>query len=889
LKATRPTDRDGVLGTKLAVPRVPTAVVRRERLLDRLDNGAATPLTLVSAPAGSGKTALLAAWLEDGRPPGNVAWLSIGAHDDERRRFWAAVVAALARSAPPLKALAIPPNARIDSLLPTLLELVGGLKRPLTLVLDDFHQVRDPATIADLDGLLEHAPERLRLVVATRMDPSFRLERLRVAGRLAEVRASDLAFTLGETEALAAELDLALAPDDVETLWRRTEGWAAGLRLAALSLKEHPDPHAFVAGFAGDDRAVSDYLIAEVISRQPAATLDFLKRTAIVDRLNGDLADALTGANGGDRILAALVRSDGLVEALDTGGAWYRYHPLFAEVLRMELARTSPRELPELHRRAGRWHADNGQPLDAVRHAVDARDWELAGEVAGEHWLSLLISGHGAVLRELIRPVPAEVVRSCPELSLATAGLMLDAGDEAAAEVLRQVARDLDHDLPEARRRRLAVAWTATDLYRARLLGNVEEAVSSASQVLDEHWQRDVADDVRALTLANLGIAEFWADRPADSARHLQEAVGLARECGNDYIQFLAQGYGAAGDAQAGRLDDAWRRARASIELAEAGGWTAMPQAAIAYLALAVVHVFWSELDTAEELMARARRALHRSGERLVHLALAQLEARLLAARGDALTALDVLRGAMSAAESPLPAFVRVWGAALEADLLLAAGEPAQARRVLRDLDGAESARDAAVGLGRIELAMGDPEQALRAVATFMADGRRTVQPNARVEAWVIDAIARDSIRDEDGALRALERALDLAEPRGFRRPFVSHGAPVRSLMRRRIRAGTAHRAFAGELLEALGEENGRDAQWTGPLLEPLSDRELAVLRFLPAMMSNAEIASEMFVSVNTVKTHLKHVYRKLDVTDRREAVRRGRELHLLSPGLGER
>jgi LuxR family maltose regulon positive regulatory protein len=889
MKATRRTDEEPFFSTKLAVPRAPRAAVRRLRLLKALDAGAGGPLTLVSAPAGSGKTALLASWVDEGRAPGYVAWLSLGSHDDDRRRFWVAVVAALAGAAGPLRSLAIPPRARLDVFLPSLLDLVGGLRRPLTLVLDDFHAVRDSAVIADLEDVLEHAPERLRLVVATRMDPSLRLERLRLTGRLAEIRAHDLAFTLDETREFGRELGLAIRSDDITTLWRRTEGWAAGLRLAALSLKDHPDPHAFVQGFAGDDRALSDYLIEEVISRQPPETLAFLKRTAIADRLTGDLANAMTQDTGSDRILAALVRSDALVDTLGGGEVAYRYHPLFAEVLRMELARTLPDEVPELHQRASRWHADHGQPLEAVRHAVEAHDWKLAGAVAGKHWLSLLIAGHGAALHQLLRPIPEEAVRASAELALAVAGLLLEAGDDAGADELLVVAYELLPGLPEAQRRRLALDSTAIELYRARLRGDVEEAISSASIVLDEHWERDVATDVRALTLANLGIAEFWSDRMPEAARHVQEAAGLARDCGNDYVLFLALGYAAAVDAQTGRLDEAWRRGRTAIDLAEAGGWTTAPGAAIAYLAMAAVHIFWSELDAAEEQMERAHGALRNSGEPLLHLAVALVEARLLAARGDALTALDLLRGAQRAAARSVPRFLRVWAGALEAELLLAVGEPAEARSLLRDLDSTESARDGAIALGCLELSVGEPREAIRAVASFLADARDTVQPDARVEAWVIDAMARDAVRDENGALRALERALDLAEPRGFRRAFVQHGAPVRSLVRRRISAGTAHRAFASELLAALEDESAGGVRSRAVLLEPLSDRETAVLRYLPTMMSNAEIATEMFVSVNTVKTHLKHVYRKLDVTDRREAVRRGRELHLLSPGVGER
>lgn len=883
--STRPKDRGPFLTAKLAVPGALPRSVNRPRLLELLDAGSDTPLTLVSAPAGWGKTALVAAWVHEGRAPGDVAWLSLASEDDERRRFWTAAVAALSAAARPLESLSLPPRARLDGFLRTLVEVLGKLRRPLTLVLDDFHEIHQTTISADLEGLLEHAPQRLRLVVCTRLDPPFRLERLRLAGKLTEVRARDLAFTPDETTDLARELELAISPEDAEVFWRRTEGWAAGLRLAALSLRGNPDPHGFLNDFAGDDRAVSDYLTAEVISRQPPDTLDFMLRTSIVDRLDGDLADALTGATGGGRTLAELVHRDGLLDRIDGRGAWYRYHPLFADVLRAELRRTLPDQVAELHHRAGRWHADHGEPLEGVRHAVAGSDWPLAAEVVGEHWLGLLTRGHGALLGELIRPIPDDVVRSHPELALARAGLRLEAGDGTRSEELLARARELAPTLPEPRRRRLLLTAIATDLFRARISGDLEQAAGSAASTLEEEWERDVVDDVRALTLANLGIAEFWSDRLPEAERHLQEAAGLARTCENDYVLFVSQGYAAAVACQTGRIDEARRRGHAAIALAVERGWGSISQAAIAYLSLASVHVFRSELDAAEELMGKARAALHLSGERLVRLALAQLEARLLITRGEAPTALELLRGAASAAE-PVPRFLRVWGGMLEADLLLAVGEAARARKLLRDLDATETAPDAAVGLARLELAAGDPGAAIRSVATFLADGREAVQPNARVEAWVIDAIARDEIRNEQGALRALERALDLAEPRDFRSPFIRYGAPVRSLLRRRIETGTTHRAFAGELLVTLHDEISGGRPPGRPLFEPLSERELGVLRFLPTVLSNAEIAAEMSISVNTVKTHLRNLYRKLEVTGRRDAVDRARELGLLSPGL---
>src|SRR4051794_9255479 len=886
MAAIRTDGGDAFLRTKLEVPRLPAAVVRRERLLVLLDKGAALPLTLVSAPAGSGKTAALALWAQEHRPPGDVAWLSLGPDDGERLRFWSAALRALAGASPALRELAIPPGTSVDDFLPGLVDALMGLAAPVTLILDDFHEVGQGRVVADLETIISHAPRSLRLVVSTRMDAPFRLARMRGGGRLAEGRASDLAFTLEETRELSEALELGLSPEGGETLWRRTKGWAAGLRLAAISMRNHPDPQAFVERFAGDDRALTDYLVEEVISRQPSHTLEFLKRTSVVDRLNGDLADAITGASGGDRVLAELVRGGGLVDVLDGAPAWYRYHPLFADVLRIELARTAPEEVPLLHARAARWHAEHGEPLEALRHAVKARDWQLTGAVAGEHWLTEQMEGHGAVMLESLRKVPENDVRTCPELALAKAGLLLESGTTASVDELLAVAWDLADNLPKERHRRLMVSFAATALYRARLSGDVEAALRSVRAMLDEGWETAVASQVRTVTLASLGVAEFWAGRNQDAVRHLQSAVGLARGAGSPYLLSLAQSYAAAAHLQDGRLAEAWHRAEEATELAEAGAWARLPQAAMAYVVQGAACIYWSDLDAAERWVERARSALYGSQD-LVGLTFAQLRARLLAARGDALGGLDVLRGAVSTTTAMIPRFLRIWNATLESDLLLALGEVEEARSILLTIADDDSADEASVARGRLELAAGEPESAIRAVATFLANKSEPVQAGARVEAWVIDAMAHDGIRDEDGALQALERAFDLAEPRGFKSPFVRHGAPARSLVQRRIRAGTSHRSFAGDVLATFSDGPG-NGQAVGVLLEPLSERELAVLRFLPTMMSNKEIAGEMFVSVNTVKTHLKHVYRKLDVTDRRDAVRRGRELRLLNPGLSD-
>jgi LuxR family maltose regulon positive regulatory protein len=855
--------------------------VDRPRLLDLMERGADCPLTLISAPAGSGKTVLLRAWMAAADQPETIAHVPLGREHAERRTFWMDVVEAVSVARPELTGLAVPAGGP-RSLTDFLFEL-GRLETPLVLVLDDFHVVGAGAVVQDVQWLLERHHPALRLVLATRRDPPLRLQRLRVASELAEVRGADLAFTEPEAGELLADVGLASA--DVQTLCARTEGWAAALKMAELSLQTHPDPHAFVTGFAGDDRAVTDYLTTEVLSAYDDDVLGFLLRTSIVERVNGELAEALTGVTDGQRALRDLEHADGFVDGLDSTGEWYRFHPLLGEVLRAEARHRLADELPALHIAASLWLAEHGEPLEAVRHAVAAPDWQLAAELIAEQWLMCVLNGTGPTLAQLSAQIPGDVVRADAELALAMAGLLLEAGDIEHADELLVTAYGVAGELPPKRSSRFSVTATATALYRARLDGDVEEALSAARLALHERWDRSVAAEVRALTLANVGIAEFWSGDFHGALDRLQTAAGLALGVGCDYVLLIAESYLAAVDAREGRLDGAHTRARAAIHLADRRGWAGLPHVAVAYVALASVHLWWNELDEAEQAAERAHETLGRSAEPLIAPLVAALRARICAMRGDSVTALEILRGGDRAPS--MPEWLRVSTSFVEAELWLALGEPARARSALESVSSAELS-DSAVVLARLELSRGDPEAALRAIAGFLVDDREALMPVTRTEAWTIDAIARDAIHDEPGALRAMERALDLAEPRGFSNSIVRYGPPVRSLLRRLIAKGTAHRAFAGELLAVLEDEPGSSRPSAQPLLEPLSERELVVLRFLPTLMSNAEIAGEMFVSVNTVKTHLKHIYRKLDVSERREAVRRGRELHLLSPGLGD-
>jgi LuxR family maltose regulon positive regulatory protein len=858
-------------------------MVPRGRLADLVDRAVEHPVTLVAAPAGWGKTALLSTWAHARRESGSpVAWLTLGPDDDHRRRFWMEFVAALGEASERLSRLAVPPRGDVDLFLPALVEELSKLDHPVFVVLDELHELPDGAALADLEALVENCPDALRLVVSTRADPPLRLERLRLTGRLAEIRERDLRFTLDETGELLALLGVDLMEADTRLLWERTEGWPAGLGLAGLALENHDDPHAFVAAFAGNERTVSDYLLTEVVDRQSPETLEFLLRTCIVERLTGDLADVLTESSGGERKLEELVRGSGMVTAEGLPGS-YRYHGLFTDVLRLELRRRLPEELSELHRRAGRWYARERMAAPALHHATTAEDWPLVAETLGDHWLAMVMAGEGQLLRELLTRLPEELIEQDAEVALALAGGLLDDGQDARADEYLLRAHRHASGLPEARARRFRVTSTATMLYRARLRGDLEETLSTARELLSQPWQHSVAHELRALVLANLGVAEFWAGELDIARDHLREAAGLAAECGSDYVRFQAEAYAAGLEVAQGRIAQGERRAEVAIRLAQRRGWTALPAAAMAYQALASIHIYRNELDVAQRLVERSRAGIVRSPERFGPLSLALVQARLLIARGEPLTALDALRGGLRAAGEGLPSFLAVTSAMFEAELHELLGDSGRARETLERLDAMSDGSDAALGLARLELSGGRPGAAVRHVAEFFGDERRPVRAYAAIEGWLLDALARDALHDEEGALRSIEAAMDLAEPRGFRNLLVRYGAPVRSLIRRRIERGTAHRAFAGSVLAALNGDGNGHGRPPAPLLDPLSERELAVLRFLPTMLSNAEIAGELFVSVNTVKTHVKHVYRKLDVNDRRSAVERARELQLLS------
>jgi LuxR family maltose regulon positive regulatory protein len=876
-----------VARARITVPTVPSGTVERERLFDMLDDGVGRRLTVVTGPPGAGKTVLVSAWAGRRRPPGRVAWLSIERGDGRPAQFWSAVSAAVrAAGVTGLDSLAGRMALDHDELSAAFADALGGLRAPLVLVLDDYHELCSPAVNEQLDALLRYAPDKLRLMIVSRADPPLALHRLRLEGHMAELRTADLAFTVPEAAALFALAGLELAPDLISALHARTEGWVAGLRLASLSLEGHEDPESLVSTFAGDEGSVADYLVEEALHHQPEPIREFMLQTSVVDVITPELADALTERSDGARVLERLERSGAFVSRIAESGDWYRYHGLFGELLRSQLRHWTPDAFSRQHRRAARWYARRGLNVPAIRHALAAEDWNLAANLLATGWLSLLVRGESAAVAELIDALPRPLLAREPELAIAAGGALLEAGELEQGQDYLRLADDHSSVVKSGRRAEFVLARTVARLYEARAAGDLDGAVATAEKLLA--GQGSVATTLdprerRAIALLNLGIAETWGGSRRRARSALEESIALARHAGRDYLVFCALGPLGLLEALSGSLRRAARLADEAIDLAEAHGWSGFEASAAACCALAVCAYHWNSAPEATRFLDRAEATGRPAGGPV--LMLVELMRALLALRlGDHERAETAIVSAREmAGDHGLPGRLGVALGCAEAVALIATGRADRADEVVRAQDRLGRTGEVALVKAQLALAGGDPKRAVKLTADAIADPAESLHPATAIELRSLEAVAQHQRGDDDAALDLLEQALAQAEPEGYQSPFLAIGAPLRELIARRIRAGTAHRALAGALGEALDPHaTGATEQRGALVLEPLSDRETAVLRFLPTALSKAEIASEMFVSVNTVKTHMKNVYRKLDVTDRAQAVRRARTLHLV-------
>ena len=857
-----------LLETKLFVPRSRRGLVPRPRLSQRLDRGTASRLTLVSAPAGFGKTTLLTEWLAAGpAAPADerrAAWLSLDRADNDPVSFWTYVIAALRTVAPGvgdgaltlLRAAQPPP---IETVLTALLNDLGTTAGDIVLVLDDYHGIDASDVQHGMAFLLDHLPPWLHVVIASRADPALPLARWRARGELAEIRAAELRFTPDEAAAYLNEMmGLQLTAQDVAALEARTEGWIAALQLAALSMQGRDDVAGFIAGFAGDDRYVVDYLVEEVLQRQPDRVQAFLLQTSILGRLSGPLCDAVTGQGGGKAMLAALDRGNLFLVPLDDRRRWYRYHHLFADVLQARLLDEQPGQVPDLHRRASAWYQQNGEPPAAISHALAAEDFDQAADLIERAIPAMRITRQEATVHGWLKALPDEVVR------------VGGGGGEMVEE--------------EERIKRGRRWWR----------GDVPGTVRHARRTLDLALTED--HGVRAGAAGFLGLA-FWTSGDLEAAHPAwaQCAAGLRRS------GQIADIFGCAiamADIRLvqGRLGEAMRTYEQALQRASEQDGPVLRGTADMYVGMSEVHRERGDLQAATQQLLRSQELGEYNGLPQNPYRWRVAMARIRQAEGDLGGALDLLNeaerlyvGDFFPNVRPVPALkARVWiaqgrlgetlgwareqGLSVDDDL-----------SYLREFEHITLARMllARHQDDRAEHSLQQANRLLQRLLLAAEEGHRTGRV---IEILVLQALTRQRLGDIPAALACLERAVTLAEPEGYVRVFLDEGPPMASLLRAAAKQGIAGN-YVRRLLAAAGQTEHDSPVKQAPvkqaLIEPLSERELDVLRLLGTELDGPAIARELMVSLNTVRTHTKHIYAKLAVTSRRAAVRRAAELGL--------
>jgi LuxR family maltose regulon positive regulatory protein len=863
-------------------------LIDRGDLLAALDRAAARKVTIISAPAGSGKTSLVRAWADRPDQPYQLAVMQVRRDQRDAQDFWLALLDAVRHigGAPSGATSAATPDFNASAMVSRVLSELADASSDGMVVIEDLHELDCSEALGQLTELLTNLPDGVHAMLTTRHDLPLRLHQLRLAGELAEIRGADLKFTEHETRELLAASGIALSEAGTSLLHQRTEGWAAGLRLAVLSLAGHPDPERFVADFSGTNRAVAEYLLAEMLERQPGEVQDLLLRTCLLDQVNGELADLLTRRPGSERILLELEDANAFVVSLDPERTWFRYHHLFGDLLRLELRRTLPDQAPELHRRSGQWFSERGYVLEAIRHTQAAGDWPDAARLLADHSFGLTLDGSVQTMQALARAFPPG--EDHPELALVRAGgdLMQGRLDEAAAHLA--VAETYAGTAPPDRRRRLRVALASLQLSLARRRGNlagvVEQVRFLASPVTGQS-DEDIAldSDLRAVALMNLGTAEAWSLALPDAQRHLREGAALARRIGRPYLEVscLAElGFASKIDPFA----TTQQRCREAIALAERHGWGTEPVIAPALVTLAGTMVWLGQFDEAERWLHRSAQALQTDTGPDIRLLLHHTTGILRASCGrhhealEEFSAAERLRSRLAGSHA-LASQVTGWLLATLARL----GRTDEARAALAALDD-DRAGSGEIGNARavICLADGDPDGALAAIRAVLDGVAPVIGYVTVLEAWLLAGLACRERGDQHAANQAAERALTLAEADRLVLPFAITDS--RKLLTALPRHETAHAALLTDILDVLGGTSVAAPDRPGPSREEeISAGELKVLRYLPTNLSRPEIAAELSVSVNTVSTHIRSIYAKLQVSDRSSAVQRARELRLLA------
>ncbi|MGA8116253.1 MAG: LuxR C-terminal-related transcriptional regulator [Actinocatenispora sp.] len=879
----RPRSATPLQAVKLTPPRSPATMVPRPRLAEALNAGTDRPVTLVSAGAGTGKSLAVAGWCAaaDGRVP--YAWLTLDPADNDPAVFWDDVRAALEGTGP-LPVRTGHPDDRHGAGVAepgAVRAAVSLLRRSVVLVLDDLHTVTDPDVLSEAGWLLEHPPAGLRLVLLARSDPGLPVHRLRVRDELTEIGAPELAFSAEEADDLFARHGVVLSTAQRDALLARTEGWVTGLQLAALAL-DPDDVDAGVAAFAGEQLPVVEYLVHEVLDHQPPELRDVLLRTSVVPTVTGALADTLTGRDDGRQLLERLARANSLIVPVGPARQWFRCHTLLREVLMRQLLLEDPALVPELHRRAARWFARHGAVLDAVRQAVHADDLELLGDSLVRIAVPELTSPNAEALAAAVRPMSARA-QTEPTWQTLLCTIVCHYHDHdydalaSAVATARRLVPDQPGTAPSEIRTVLALWQVACSRMRGRHADVARRAASVLSGLRDRPDGRSSDAHHRLVARGNLGGSQLWLGRTHAAAENLATAAAQASQLGVELPQLNALAQLAVANAEDGALRLAAVRAGVAIRIAQRRDWLPEPQLVAAHLALALSALERGELAEVSGHLARALAAERGRFDPAAGIALRVAGIRLLVRQGDPRLALEEL-DRLDTDRATLPALLRDWISATGAEGLLATGNAAAVRdRLSRQENPTGRER---VRLALAHLALGQSDEARQVVRPLRdAPDTRVVD----VEARLVTVLVADRLRQDSSAMEALERALSLAEREGIIGPFHLVGDRIVELLRRRQRLASSPSLFVARILSTTPPDDHR-VPTGAPPVQGLTDRELTVLRYLATMRSNDEIGDELHITVNTVKAHLKTLYRKLDVTSRREAVHRARDLDILRP-----
>jgi LuxR family transcriptional regulator, maltose regulon positive regulatory protein len=795
-------------------------VVSRPALLELLQMS--TRVTALSAPAGSGKTVLLGSWISQPGLRNRVAWVSARRDESDPQQFWLSVLGGLRQTTAGsalVRELTAAPDLDGWSIVERLLKDLAPLADRVWLVVDDVHELSSADTLRQLELLVLRAPPELRFVFASRRELRLGLHQVRLAGELTEIRPADLRFSVAEARTLFQASGVRLTDSALALLQERTEGWAAGLRLAALSLAGHPDPERFAAEFSGSERTVADYLLAEVLERQPADVRRLLLRTSLLERVSGPLADALTGGADGERILLELEAANAFVASVDPARTWFRYHRLFADLLQLELRRTAPGDVAALHRSAAQWLRDHAHPVEAVRHAQAAGDWACAGRLLADHWPGLQLNGQAATVHELLARFPAQARAGDAELAVLAAADELESGSLAGAGRFLGLAERGAASVPPDRRGQLDVLLSMVRLLLARHRNNLAAVTEEAQRLRAVADAPDTAslglsDELRALALVNLGITEHWGAQPTAARPHLEQGITLARRIARPHLEFIGLAHLTSVDCvRSSPYAVAEERARQTIELARRHGWTDQPTAGIAYIALAAGQIWRGEHAAAADWVRRAERTLRAEAEPRTAMAVRYVRALLELARGrdqDVLATFEAAERLSRLLHAPDWPLLRT--RALRIHALLRLGEIGRAEQNIKESGPhGRTSGEIRMAVAALRLAQGDPHTATVELAPVLSRAAPVPPSTWLAHACLLEAIARDALGDPAAAGDALRRALDIAEVDGAVSAFLFH-PPARHLFDRYAPARSEQTPLAAQirsLLPAPSDQGG--------------------------------------------------------------------------------